>query len=196
MNEDCVYCGLYPESDYHTRKDGTLNGAHEYAPPTSANRLRAWARSFERETKELLVEASTKVEHWDALKDWLRTVKTHGSIADDHVSALRDLVYLIEKQGTVEPEEELHGRALLDRAREKRRAALAEERYTVRQAVIHPSGTTQKLVRAGIEVEGEIIGGRVTILSGPAADVDEWLDGRVTLEELGERWRRQGSNEE
>lgn len=188
MGEECVYCGGSSEAPLH-KEYLTGKHGHAYAPPTHANELLALARTFKAETKGMLQAAAVKSRRWDALKEWLRDAKTNSELAEDHVSMVRDLVYLIEKGDKIEEEEpKLEGRALLDRAREKRRAVLSEERYTVSQAVIQSDSRT--VVRAGVEVEGEIIGGRVTILSGPSADVDEWLDGWVTLEQLGERWRK------
>jgi hypothetical protein len=194
MNEGCAFCGSAPEANIHNKGLVGAHG-HDYAPPTLTNRLRALARTFGRnpDTTSTLLEAvdmSVKAQRWDELKSWLRNVTTNGKMADDHVSAMEDLVSLIERgDESEEGEEKLTGRALLDKAREQRRAVLSAERYTVVEKVIHPSGTDQKMVRAGIEVEGMNIGGETTIVSGSAADVDEWLDGRVTLEELGNRWR-------
>jgi len=190
MYEDCAYCGGAPEANLHQKHLVGKNG-HDYAPPTLSNRLKALARTFKAETRDVLTEASVKTRRWDALKDWLRDAKTNGKMAEDYVSTVRDLVYLIEQEDKHEEEgPKLEGRALLDRARKQRRAVLAEERYTTVERVVESGGPDTKKVQVGIEVEGEKLA-CVTVLSGPAADVEEWLDGRVTLEELNNRWRRQ-----
>ena len=69
-----------------------------------------------------------KAARWGRLKFWLEVVTTNGELAEAEVSAMRDIVFLIEEQDRpAEPEEDppLTGRALLDKAREKRLATLA-----------------------------------------------------------------------
>ena len=73
-------------------------------------------------------EERVKAARWDRLKLWLRTVTTNGALADDTVSAMRDVVFLIEEEDRPpepEPDPPLTGRALLDRVRAHRLAALA-----------------------------------------------------------------------
>lgn len=55
---------------------------------------------------------------------------------------------------------------------------------------VHTKQLNPGVKRAWIEVsvDGEKVGGEVTLISGPTDDVDAYLEGTMTLEQVGDKW--------
>lgn len=67
------------------------------------------------------------------------------------------------------------------------------ERYEIEQVVEdRPNGDKRGTLR--IWIDGQSVAGDNIILQGPPCDVDEFLRGEATLEELGDRWRGSSRN--
>lgn len=77
---------------------------------------------------------------------------------------------------------------LLNRAADELEAANGRARYTVEQ-IVEDRSEGQKHVILRIWSNGEVVSGDTIILLGPASDVDDYVHGHATLNEIGERWR-------
>lgn len=77
---------------------------------------------------------------------------------------------------------------LLERAADVLDTASGRVRYRVEEIVETRSEGTKRVILR-VWADGEVVSGDNIILLGPADDVDDFVEGRATINEIGERWR-------
>lgn len=185
-DEECVMCGRESHDPIHT--EDFLADYHEFATATLANRLKALARLYIRETKDLLLEAAEAADRWPDNPEWDGTDGAHpaywrGEKAGG-ASVCKTIAATLDGDIAGKSREDLQ--AVRDRLIEQLSIKPGRKAtYGIEEVIPEPwEDAGNKRVKLRLIVEGEPVGPWCCILSGSAQAVDDYMAGLVTLGEL------------